>query len=547
MEGMKIGITATYWDPDLRFQGAIFGAKVAGVEFLKALFKYVQQIETIDVFVSPPSQAVWISFREGLRQQGIPVHRFVLRPAVELPKAIRNETFSAFHCTPPPDWGNLLLLRQFAKEPFICTATMHGISYAFLIPFLATSLLHGVTEGDKLICSSNAQRIALLRLLSFASQALPQKMELAKLEQITTLIPLGIDPNRFLSMDKELARRQWQLPLDGLIILYIGRLTITKTDFLPLFRAFREVLKAFPSCWLVLAGQEYPPGLTQQLARYADELGVKDYIIMLTSIPESAKPSLYNAADIFVSLSHTPEESFGIALLEAMACGLPVVATDWDGYREIIIDGETGYLVPTWWGKCDDDFNLLALMGAWETDHFYLTQSVAFSVDSLVEMLSSLLQDAEKRREMGKKGRERIEKMFCWEAIIPNYEQLWLQRNKLPPDLIIPPNDFSLPRFWQTFSHYPTYEIAPTMKVLLTPLGYSLAEGHDVLLIYDELRFFLDEDLLDFLLETVYSTSTKTIEELLCDARQQNPSWSSSFITYHLLWLTKQGFLTFAF
>jgi hypothetical protein len=85
------------------------------------------------------------------------------------------------------------------------------------------------------------------------------------------------------------------------------------------------------------------------------------------------------------------------------------------------------------------------------------------------------------------------------------------------------------------------------MKVLLTPLGYSLAEGHDVLLIYDELRFFLDEDLLDFLLETVYSTSTKTIEELLCDARQQNPSWSSSFITYHLLWLTKQGFLTFAF
>jgi glycosyltransferase involved in cell wall biosynthesis len=133
---------------------------------------------------------------------------------------------------------------------------------------------------------------------------------------------------------------------------------------------------------------------------------------MLTSIPESAKPSLYNAADIFVSLSHTPEESFGIALLEAMACGLPVVATDWDGYREIIIDGETGYLVPTWWGKCDEDFNLLALMGAWETDHFYLTQSVAFSVDSLVEMLSSLLQDAEKRREMGKKGRENRENVL---------------------------------------------------------------------------------------------------------------------------------------
>jgi Glycosyltransferase len=538
-------MTATYWDPDLRLQGAIFGAKVASVEFLKALLRYIQQIEAIEVFVSPPSQAAWISFRDGLRQQGIPVNRLVLRPAVELPKAIRNETFLAFHCAPPPDWGNLLLLRQFAKEPFICTATMHGISYAFLIPLFAVSLLQGVTEGDKLICSSNAQKIALLRLLSLASQALQQKIDSEKWEQIIALIPLGVDPDRFLPMDKDIARQQWLLPSDGLIILYVGRLIITKTDFLPLFRAFREVRKDFPSCWLVLAGQEYPSGLTQQLARYADELGVRDYIIMLTSVPESAKPSLYNAADIFVSLSHTPEESFGIALLEAMACGLPVVATDWDGYREIVVDGETGCLVPTWWGKCDEDFNLLALMGSWETDHFFLTQSVAFSVDSLVEILLSLLRDTEKRQEMGRRGRERVEEMFRWETIIPQYERLWLQRRNSFPDFITSSIDFSLPRFWQTFCHYPSHEITPTTKVLLTPLGYSLAEAQETLLIYDELRFFLDEDLLDFLLEIIYAASPKTVEELLNEARQQNPSWSSSFITYHLLWLTKQGFLTF--
>lgn len=80
----------------------------------------------------------------------------------------------------------------------------------------------------------------------------------------------------------------------------------------------------------------------------------------------------------------------------------------------------------------------------------------------------------------------------------------------------------------------------------MTPLGYSLAEGQDAILIYDELRFFLDDNLLDFLLETVYSTSSKTVGEILRDARQENPSWSPSFITYHLLWLAKQGFLTFA-
>jgi D-inositol-3-phosphate glycosyltransferase len=542
---MRIGLTATYWDPDLRLQGAIFGAKVAGVEFLKALCRYARQIETIEVFVPPPSQAAWISFRDGLRQQGIPVHRLVLRPAIELPKAIRNETFAAFHCNPPPEWENFLLLRQFAKEPFPCTTTMHGISYAFVIPLFITSLLHGVTEGDKLVCSSNAPKGALLHLLSLASQGLQQQVNSAKWEQIATRIPLGVDPDRFLPMDKEAARRQWQLPSEGLIILYIGRLVITKTDFLPLFKAFREIRKDFPDCWLVLAGQEHPPGYTQQLARYADELGIRDYIIMLTSIPESAKPSLYNAADIFISLSHTPEESFGIALLEAMACGLPIVATDWDGYREIVVDGETGHLVPTWWGRCDEDFNLLSLMGAWETDHFFLTQSIAFSVDRLVEILSSLLRDAEKRQEMGRKGRARVEEMFCWEIIIRQYEHLWLQCQNLLTNFITAPSNFSLPRFWQTFSHYPTYAVTPSTKVLLTPLGYSLTEGQDAILIYDELRFFLDDDLLDFLLEAVYSASSKTVEEILRDARRENPSWSSSFVTYHLLWLAKQGFLTF--
>ncbi len=543
---MKVGMTATYWDPDLRLQGTIMGAKVAGVEFLKALLRYVQQIETIEMFVTPPHYESWVSFRDGLRQQGVPVHHFILRPAVELPKAIRNETFLAFHGNPPPDWGNLLLLRQFAKEPFLCTATMHGISYAFVIPLLAVSLLYGVTEGDKLICSSDAQRKALLHLLTRASQPLQPKMAPEKLEQITALIPLGVDPNRFLPMDKKVARQQWGLPPEGLIILYLGRLVITKTDFLPLFRAFREIRKAFPSSWLVLAGQEYPPGFSRQMARYADELGVKDYIIMLPSVPESAKPSLYNAADVFVSLSHTPEESFGIALLEAMACGLPVVATDWDGYREIVVDGETGSLVPTWWGECDEDVNLLALMGAWETDHFFLTQGVAFSVDRLIETLSSLLGEAEKREEMGRKGRERVEKMFCWETIIPQYERLWLQREESSFNLLTQPMSFSLPKFWQTFRHYPTHEVFLETKVSLTPLGYSLAEGQEAMLLYDELRFFLDEDLLDCLMEAVASGPPKTVEELWREAKRQNPSWSLPSVTSHLLWLAKQGFLTFA-
>src|SRR3546814_10665560 len=63
--------------------------------------------------------------------------------------------------------------------------------------------------------------------------------------------------------------------------------------------------------------------------------------------PELAESS-WAAADVFVSLSDNIQESFGITPVEAMAVGLPCIVSDWDGYRDTVVDGETGILVPTW-------------------------------------------------------------------------------------------------------------------------------------------------------------------------------------------------------
>ena len=67
---------------------------------------------------------------------------------------------------------------------------------------------------------------------------------------------------------------------------------------------------------------------------------------MKTSFVDGRDPhmrhSVWHAADLFVSPSDSIQETFGLAVLEAMACGLPVVASDWDGYRDIVDDGQTG-------------------------------------------------------------------------------------------------------------------------------------------------------------------------------------------------------------
>ena len=72
------------------------------------------------------------------------------------------------------------------------------------------------------------------------------------------------------------------------------------------------------------------------------------------SVSKKDKHLLYSGADIFVSPGDNIQETFGLAVAEALAYGLPPVVSDWDGYRDLVTDGETGFLVrsvfPTDWG-----------------------------------------------------------------------------------------------------------------------------------------------------------------------------------------------------
>src|SRR6516164_5936950 len=91
--------------------------------------------------------------------------------------------------------------------------------------------------------------------------------------------------------------------------------------------------------------------------------------------------AVWHAADIFASLSDSIQETFGLVIVEAMASGLPVVASDWDGYRDLVADGETGFLVPTSMvrgGTADATARLL--LGATDYDGFLAECNQAVAV-----------------------------------------------------------------------------------------------------------------------------------------------------------------------
>jgi hypothetical protein len=132
---------------------------------------------------------------------------------------------------------------------------------------------------------------------------------------------------------------------------------------------------------------------------------------------------------VFTSLPDNLQETFGLVVPQAMACGLPVVGSDWDGYRDLIVDGETGLLVPTYMvgDATRDATSRLMNLNELGYDDFVAECSQAVTVDvrAAADAYARLFADPDLRRRMGQAGRERVLRHFTWEGVIAAYEALW--------------------------------------------------------------------------------------------------------------------------
>ena len=165
-------------------------------------------------------------------------------------------------------------------------------------------------------------------------------------------------------------------------ILCVGRLSDPRKNVRLLFRAYHRLRQILPSApQLVLAGKTLPSSDAWQLV---ESLGIADYVQALRDLPEKALAELYRRASLFVLPSD--EEGLGIVVLEAMASGIPVVATRCGGPEVTVVDGETGYLVP-------------------------VGDSEAFAV-----RMSDVLSSPRQAKEMGRAGRKRVENHFSFAA-----------------------------------------------------------------------------------------------------------------------------------
>jgi hypothetical protein len=203
-----------------------------------------------------------------------------------------------------------------------------------------------------------------------------------------------------------------------------------------------------------------------------------DLVIRLVERPETGT-TLRNAADLFTLLSDNVQESFGLAPVEALAAGLPVVGTDWDGLKDTVQDGVTGFRVPTTLAGPMPDLAERHEAGFDSYDSFIagIAQFTAVDVPAAEAAFATLIADPARRAAMAQAARRDALERFDWPVVIGRWRALWEElariRRGARAERAAPLRGVERvphrPDPSVLFADYPTRRLAPETRLALPP------------------------------------------------------------------------------
>lgn len=259
--------------------------------------------------------------------------------------------------------------------------------------------LHGLTG----IISRTHDRFLSRRLLQLADRVCFTSLDYAHNSQYANLIARGqmrvaevqngVDPRRFSPSEPPSHLVDELKPNDQHhVLLFVGAL-----DRAHSFKGISVLLHALAhlnrkDVSLIVIGKGNMQADYRQEAR---RLGVADQVIFLGFVPDDELVDYYRLSEITILPSTTSGEAFGLVLLESMACGTPVIASNLPGVRTVVSPGEDGYLVEP------NDPN------------------------DLLEKICLLIDDPQLQRKMGERGRAKVEALYAWPKVVSKLIQIY--------------------------------------------------------------------------------------------------------------------------
>ncbi len=355
---------------------------------------------------------------------------------------------------PAPGFDEQAWNRRFGSErDYSLCGVAHTVASATIVGALGQYLLAPTQPWDALVCPSTAVRTAIERIIEQHADHLARRggghfrspVRLA-------VIPLGVDCESYAPRDDDAVpgagpgarhalRARLGIAEGDLAALFVGRLAFhAKAHPTPLLlAAARAALRVQGrTIHLLLAGQFPNRAAEREFREAAGRFGGAARVHFIDGSDGPHGPvmrSVWRAADIFVSLSDNIQETFGLTPVEAMAAGLPCVVSDWNGYKDTVADGETGFRIPTTTIGAGAGIDIADRHAAGVDSYDQMlgitSLATAVDVDACAEAIARLASDAALRGRLGKAASARARRLYDWRVVVAAYQDLWSELAEL--------------------------------------------------------------------------------------------------------------------
>ncbi len=532
--------------------GPVLGRKVANIGFLTGLLTE-DPFEEYHFFLSGGNiHASLNNFISNNFPKLLENNKVKILDRRDLPEYISKQEYFCFHQSDcivyPPHLARVR--NAFAKNIFPITGTTHSLSYSNYGSSFLNYIWKGTTARDCIVATSTPGMQVVEKYITHLREGFELDENKFPSPQIRK-IPLGINPSAFTpptAQQKLEALKNLELNPDEnrVNILVFGRIAhYSKMDILPLLRAMQRVFAAGigrDDVRVILAGWlDDGDDFSQTLEELSRNMGLE--LSIFARPTDIQKLDLYRAADIYVSISDNPQETFGLTILEAGAMGLPVIASDYDGYKDLVVHNETGLLIETTGPAKTPTEDLMAPLCYDNQYHLLLAQQTAVDTPKLAKGLELLIKNPQLRSSMGHAGAARINKKFIWKEVIRQHVELWQNLNNAPVETeglseILHPTQV---RFGEVFSHYTTSVINDETKVVTGSTGQAIYHGKEFPLVYQGIERHLKHEVIRKI--SFFARKPITTVELCAKIKSIAPELNNREAEFHILWSLKHDIL----
>lgn len=526
--------------------GFRMGRPIANEGFLRALLRY-GSYDQYDIYCTDMNNLEafdsWLeeSFSDAtVRQRVKPLLH------VALAENLQEVGYDAFHFG---DFTSLLphmveARNRLAPRPFPITGITHSLDGLLMSTRYQQLVQADLAPYDAVVCTSACAEDTVRKGLDWARGSLgadvpPSPVRLER-------VPLALDDSLLEPASRAEARKMFELPDDVTVALCVGRVALRqKTDWAPVLANLARMRAAGGLDKLVVViaggGEEADFALLDQLIQMH---GLGTWVVPLPNFDPAVKPFLYAAADFYFSLVDNFQETFGLTILEAMASGLPVVCSEFNGYRELVDHGKTGLLIPTAWIE-EVPAHIQAVEGVLQDSlvRLYLAQMLAVDLEEMERAFRFMVTNVEARVEMAAAARERASR-FTWERVIGEYEALWARLRDIAEHSDWRPAAGPM-RLKQdpshAYSHYSSRLVGASSRLQVTGIGEEALAAPGTLVRYDDTRVLLFDELEKLLLGEVCQ-GPRSLADLRAAATAAL-GVQQGLVDFHVMWLLKHGAL----